>query len=1113
MRIPSTQPYSAGKPAYRAFVGREHELAELNTGLADAFAGRSRLLLLTGEAGIGKTRLADQFAGHARGRGAIVLWGRCWEGGGAPAYWPWLRMIRSYARQTDNRTLADQLGVTAPYVAHIVTELHQRIPNLPVPPKLENEDARFALFDALAEFLANVSRATPLVLILDDLHEADRPSLLLARFVAHELREAHVFMLGIFRDVEARLSPQTRAVLDELASEGTRLALRGFTSAEVARFIESTSERTPSAALVQVVHQTTEGNPLFLEEIVRLLAADGRLGAEGLVPGSLKIPDKVREVIGRRLALLANETRCVLESAAVLGRDFDLSLLAAVTGVSQEELVTVIAEAAATGILSNLPGALGRASFCHALFRESLYDGIPQPRRAMLHRDAGEALEKLHAADLEPHLAELAHHFSEAPRTESARAVNYGMRAGDRAMSLFAYEEALQEYRRAVSALRRGQEDQPRLCELLLRLGNSQWRTGEHVGAREIFLRAADLARKLHSPTALAGAALGYGAGAPVEYFLYQPEQGVIGLLDEANEALSDGDSPLRVRVLSRLALELYWTNDSQRVEDLSRQAVEMAERLGDREAELAATYTRCQATWGPDTVERALVSADEVVRLAGEVGDREMMYLGREIRLRALLQLGEATGADLEAQRCAKLADDLRVVAYRKRVQRMKWMRAVADGRLEEALEAAARVEPGNAPLILGILWWLGRLDGLESLGLPTIERYPLQPGWRAALAATLGELGRVSEARAEFEQLASRDFSTIPRNDVWLSTMYYLARACAWVRDGARAQSLYELLAPYANQFAVLANGGSFGSVHAPLGLLAATAGRWQEAIEHFERAIERNRATGNKPMTAITIRDYAAALVRRAAREDGGKALALFDEAIGMMRAMAMEGHAARAEAGRSEAQALAPTSEWHAELVRGERYWTLAAGNETHRLKDVKGLGYLAELLRHPYREFHVAELVALAATDVDSAAAIQRDELLTGQGLRVGGLAHGEDLLDREAKAAYRRRLAELEGELEEARRWNDPPRASRAEHEIEAITRELEASIGLGGRSRRAASPAERARINVTKSIRAAIERIAEACPDIGTHLSSAVRTGAVCMYFPDPASAISWRL
>src|SRR5207244_3241719 len=152
----------------------------------------------------------------------------------------------------------------------------------------------------------------------------------------------------------------------------------------------------------------------------------------GLVPGSLKIPAKVREVIGRRLALLANETRCVLESAAVLGRDFDLSLLAAVTGVSQEELVTVIAEAAATGILSNLPGALGRASFCHALFRESLYDGIPQPRRAMLHRGAGEALEKLHAADLEPHLAELAHHFSEAPHTESARAVSYAMRAGDR---------------------------------------------------------------------------------------------------------------------------------------------------------------------------------------------------------------------------------------------------------------------------------------------------------------------------------------------------------------------------------------------------------------------------------------------------------------------------------------------------------------------------------------------------------------------------------------------------------------------------------------------------------------------------------------------------------
>jgi predicted ATPase len=255
------------------FVGREVELRELDSALEDGLNGRARLLLLSGEPGIGKTRLGDEFARRARARGAMVLWGRCWEGGGAPAYWPWLRMIRSYTRQADDRTLAAQLGSAAPHVAHILPELRERLPDLPVPPKIETEDARFALFEAVYEFLANVSRATPLVLILDDLHDADRPSLLLARFVAREFREARILMIGIFRDVEARLSPEAGVVLGELTREGTELQLRGLTSGEVARFIEGTSKMSPNPGLVEVVHQTTEGNPLFLEEVVRWLTA------------------------------------------------------------------------------------------------------------------------------------------------------------------------------------------------------------------------------------------------------------------------------------------------------------------------------------------------------------------------------------------------------------------------------------------------------------------------------------------------------------------------------------------------------------------------------------------------------------------------------------------------------------------------------------------------------------------------------------------------------------------------------------------------------------------------------------------------------------------------
>src|SRR5919197_1283339 len=246
-----------------AFVGREPELAELMAGLDDALAGRGRLFLVVGEPGIGKSRLADEVMRHARARGARVLVGRCWEAGGAPAYWPWLQALRAAVRDTDSAALLAHLGAGAAQLAQILPELRQRFPDLPEPPALESEAARFRLFDATAEFLGNISQAPPTVLVLDDLHAADAPSLLLLRFLARELGSARILLLAAYRDVDpipGRPLPETLA---EVAREPVtrRLSLAGLSEREVAQYVELTASQLASPPLVAAVHQETEGNP------------------------------------------------------------------------------------------------------------------------------------------------------------------------------------------------------------------------------------------------------------------------------------------------------------------------------------------------------------------------------------------------------------------------------------------------------------------------------------------------------------------------------------------------------------------------------------------------------------------------------------------------------------------------------------------------------------------------------------------------------------------------------------------------------------------------------------------------------------------------------------
>jgi len=950
------------------FVGREVERAELRRLLDRAVRGQGGLVMIGGEPGVGKTRLTEELAAEAHQRGLLSLTGHCYEMEGAPPYVPFVEILEVATRLVPAVALREALGDSAPEVAKLMPELRRLFPDIPPPVELPPEQERRYLFNCVLEFLQRAGQRQPLLLTLEDLHWANDSTLLVLQHIAQQISQMPVIILGTYRDVELDVARPLARAMGELTRErlAHRLALKRLPQADVEAMLRALSGQEPPAALVQAVYGETEGNPFFVEEVYQHLAEEGKLFDEmgrwrsDLSIGELDVPEGVRLVIGQRLERLSEGCRRALTAAAIIGRASSFELLEALSdpsagsgqGVEADALLDAIDEAERAHLItSSGDGPEAHLSFTHELIRQTLVSGLSLPRRQRLHLRVAQAMERAYlpagrhgAGALEQHVTHLAHHLHQAGAAADPRkTAHYLALAGEQAMAATAYEEAAGHYERAIQALAMtGLPEEAQRCRLSLALGEAHRRAGELLSAREAFLRAADIARSLKAADSLAQAALGFGGRvlAPLEE---DPAQ--VALLEDALRALGDGDSELRARVLARLAMALHASGQWEREVMLSKDAVEMAKRVGSPSSLVVALHAAQFALWGPErgpeTVHARLPLATEMLQVAEKAADAEMVLGGHSWRLMDFLELGDVSAADAEIKEFSRLAEELRQPLYLWWRAFVLAMRATMDGRFEEgerlAQEALTVGQPLrmqgdlSSPLVVfgaqlfELRWHQGRLGELETVLKGFVGQYPDIAIWRAVLALLHSEAGRPEEVRGEFERLATADFADLPRDLVWLVSVALLSEVCAYLGDAARSVTLYNLLLPYAERTVIVSAPVIVcrGSVSRNLGLLAATMRRWDQAQQHFEDALETNTRMGARPWVAHTQRDYARMLIDRArsahpeparpehsrrvegrpSRSSGAdleKARQLLTEAIAMYRQIGMPKHQEMAEA---------------------------------------------------------------------------------------------------------------------------------------------------------------------------------------------------------------------
>jgi class 3 adenylate cyclase len=892
----ATIPTRAG--AFGRFVGRAGELEALKMMFDESLSGRTRLVMVVGEPGIGKTRLVEELGVYAAVRGAQVCWGHCYEGELGAPYQPFVEALRTYVRERSDNELQAELSTGAPEVATLVSDLRVRFPDLPVSRPLEGDAERLRLFEGIASFLTNASTAHPIMLILDDVHWADKPTLLLLQYLARGLRRERILVVCTYRDVELdRTHPLADAVA-VLRREHLyeRVLLRGFDRDEVKTFIEVVGEQETPAAFAETIHRETEGNPFFVAEILRNLAESGALKRVGdaWVPGTAgvaeQLPEGVREVIGRRLSRFSDDCNRMLTVGATMPGGFTLEVASRVLGLDDDCVLDLLDEALDYQVVRERRDQPGVYEFGHALIRQTLYAELNTPRRIRLHRQILGALEELHAVHVESHLSELAYHaFQAAPGGDVAKAVDYATRSGQRASASAAHEEAARAYELALQALELDDAPDTRVrAELLLALGEAHNRAGQGEGARAALVEVAGLARALDEPELLARAAIVYGG---LRFTTSGADPLLMELLEEAASRREQIGDALRARLVAMLGRHIALL-DAARHRALAEEAVEAAQRSGEPGA--LAVALEAQSYAGGRGIGARELSL-EVARLAAESGDLELQARSHASLAIGALVRGDRAFFDAECETHARLADESRspFIRYINTMQHactatFEGRYADAEQLADAALAIARRTGDLTSVWTVGALLFalrreLGRSNELEGSTRRVADGFPLLTVWRAGLAQILADQAKLDEAAEHVERLARDGFVAIADDVFRTYSLAALAEVVAQLADPMIGDELYALLQPSAGTAAVVGGVAYHGAIDRYLGLLATKLNRHQQAVAHHEAALgihERMRAW---PWVARSQYDLASAALAGGAPNDGERSLGLLNDAL--------------------------------------------------------------------------------------------------------------------------------------------------------------------------------------------------------------------------------------
>ena len=868
-------------------IGRDHELGELLPVVDAAIAGHGAIVLIGGEPGIGKSRLAETLARYAARRGARVAVGRCWEAGGAPPLWPWAQALQTLGGDERNE------------FAGLVEE----------PSALGYQDAgaRFRMFATVTGALRGAAATTPLALFLDDLHAADAASLLLLRFVASQVADMPILVAGCFRDTES--AGAMNETLAELAREQVvhRLNLTGLDTRGTASLLAAAMGARPADELVARVQAETRGNPLFAGEIGRLVVTEGLDDAGERLP----IPEGVREAIRRRLQRQSGDCRELLTLAAVVGREFDLVTIGQVRGMEEDELLSPIAEAKAARLVGEVPGASERLRFSHILVRDVLYEDLPAPRRRRLHLALGQSLEAIHRGNLDAHMAALAYHFVAAGNLGEGKAAVYSERAATVAAAQYGYEEAARHYVVALDLLERaGAPDPGHVCDLLLELGDVQSRAGNTPEAKKALRRAAGLADAHGWDERLVRGALVYGGRFP--WVRASTDPALMPMLERALDSVDPGDARSRARLLARLAAASRDGPSRERREELAEEAIAIGRRSDDPVALAFALEGYGVATEGIRPAERDLPIAEELIALGTQIGDSERTFTGRDFRLNAMWKLADRAGVEVEIATLSALADELNQPAQRWSVSLERAAFALMDGRFDEAeqliadtREAGERAESWNARVSERLQLFVlrraqGRLTELEDTIDRSIHEYPTLVRFRCALAHLYVEIGDLASARRVADAVARIDLTRNYIDAEWLFTVSLLPDVFRALRDEGAAASLHEALLPHLDLYAHAPIEVTFGSIARGLGVLSTLLRRFDDAEREFENAVRIERRMRARPWIAHAQHDFAAMLIARGRARDRARALSLRDDAVTTYRELGMASWADRASA---------------------------------------------------------------------------------------------------------------------------------------------------------------------------------------------------------------------